>query len=146
MHPNYYHGHPFGGYANYRRGPSRFWWFLLGAGALATWNYWQKPESERRRFGWRRDRCLKGREDEYAAEATRGRKDDTSAMTTQATGSLPRDDTRHEENWGAEPLWRLRSEKEAERLKAIREMEVREQLLNAREKVRVYQCERYSCR
>lgn len=137
MHPNYHPGQPFGGYYRYSRGPSRIWWFLLGAGAFAAWNYMHKTDSERRRFGWNRERCVKGRDQDHPAD-TRGRRDDVPAAVAQNQGpeyGSPGSQSRNDAEWGSEPLWRLRSEKEAERLKTARDIEVREQLLNAREKV-----------
>lgn len=128
---HYPHGQPFGGYYHYRRGPSRFWWFLLGAGAVMAWNYAHKSETERRRFGWRWDRCVKD-------DASRGRREDgftAPVRNAEQEYASSLDEARREDGQGYEPMWRLRSEKEAERQKAIRDMEVREQLLNAREKV-----------
>jgi hypothetical protein len=140
MHPNYY-GNPLHHYGRFRRGPSRILWFLLGGAAFAIWNHSHQLEPERRRFAWCRDR-LTGRDDrdrvDHATEARRGRRGETSAMATQTSAieaGFTKEDARTDDNWESEPLWKLRSEKEAERRRTVRDIEVREQLLNAREKV-----------
>ncbi|KIM29419.1 hypothetical protein M408DRAFT_328691 [Serendipita vermifera MAFF 305830] len=100
-----------------------------------AWNYAHKSETERRRFGWRWDRCVKD-------DASRGRREDgftAPVRNAEQEYASSKDEARREDGQGYEPMWRLRSEKEAERQKAIRDMEVREQLLNAREKVCVHE-------
>lgn len=136
MHPNFY-GQPFHHYGRFRRAPSRIVWFLLGGAAFAIWNYGHQSEAHRRRFTWCRDR-LAGRDNHDRVDYdTRGRSE-TSPMATQKpaieAGST-KQDARTDNNWESEPLWKLRSEKEAERMRTVRDIEVREQLLNAREKV-----------
>lgn len=138
MYPGHYN-QPFHHYGRYRRGPSRLWWFFLGGAAVAIWHHNCKPEVERRRFAWFREcggRQLAGRDD--AVEARRGRGGETSPIATQKSGlgaGSSMENAKEDGGWESEPLWKLRSEKEAERMRAVRDMEVREQLSNTRERV-----------
>ena len=127
--------HSYGGPAHYyRRGPSRLWWFFLGGAAMAWWQYHSanKVDRDHRTGFWcggaRRKRELRGDPD---SEPTTYQYQSASVAHPSggpavATGSRA----------DPEPLWRLRSEKEQERRQREREDAFREDLVNAREKVR----------
>ncbi|PVG00479.1 hypothetical protein CPB86DRAFT_189883 [Serendipita vermifera] len=132
------HGHHwYPGY--YRRGPSRLWWFFLGGAAVAWWNYHtNKPENAHRRFGWCSRREIQERQQQQQQTPV----DYAAPAATSQTVTGPFNERSPQGQWGewrqqteSEPLWKLRGEKERERVEREREMEFRENMLKAREKV-----------
>lgn len=133
------HGHHwYPGY--YRRGPSRLWWFFLGGAAVAWWNYHtNKPENAHKRFGWCYRREIQERQQQQQQQTP---VDYAAPAATSQTVTGPFNERSPQGQWGewrqqteSEPLWKLRGEKERERVEREREMEFRENMLKAREKV-----------
>jgi hypothetical protein len=127
------HGHWHPGY--YRRGPSRLLWFFLGGAAVAWWHYKANPEYAQKRFGWCHRREIEQQQQPRPPV-------DYSAPPTTSQSPVGPNEKFTKGPWGesreqteSEPLWKLRGEKERERLEREREMEFRENMLKAREKV-----------
>jgi len=140
MHGHNVYGHPyFHSFTRFRRGPSRLWWFFLGGAAVAIWNHTHRTDADRRRFTWCGERRIgRGDDDAHAGEGRWGRRGETSTMAvpnSRAELGSHKENAGGEDHREPEPLWKLRSEKEEDRLRVIRDIEVREKLLNAREKV-----------
>lgn len=123
---HHYYNHPH----YYRRSPRRLFWFLLGGVTFTLWQYCSN-KNERNGLSWNRQ-CRRVTDREQPT-----RFNESSSQTGYLYTSndmIPRREN-DEENRVSEPLWKLRSEKEAERRQREQEAEYRDDLLRAREAV-----------
>lgn len=119
-------------YGRFRRGPSRLFWFFLGGAAVYFWQYkyYQSANGngDSKFLGWCNRRLLKNRDEREGNEWRDGRQE---RQERQESGELGWRKTPGE----PEPLWKLRTEREADQKRLAQEAEFREDMNKAREKV-----------